>query len=171
MELNKTKEKPYISAGSFIKTAGAFFINRKAFTLLEVIITVIIIGVLAVLAFTQYSYLVEKARTAEAIQAISALRPLAIKYYLDHNNSVTGLTNAGLGVDNTCTAGSFYKYSVDAINTTTVYLNATRCTSDGKAPNASREYQYYLITILSSDQNTWCCHYTDTGDACFGQIP
>lgn len=39
---------------------------KKGFTLLELIVVIIIIGILATLGFTQYTKVVEKGRTAEA---------------------------------------------------------------------------------------------------------
>jgi len=91
---------------------------------------------------TQYTLIVEKARTAEARVRIGVMRQLAYQYYLE-NGSLTGIQYADVGVDNTCASTDFYRYYV---NNYTTYANlaAYRCTSGGKTPNASRAYYYYL---------------------------
>lgn len=55
--------------------------NKKAFTLTEVLITVIIIGILLGLSIPQYFKSVERGRQAEAYQVLAELRNAAIRYY------------------------------------------------------------------------------------------
>lgn len=56
---------------------------RKGFTLLEVLIVVIIIGILATIALPQYVSTIEKARSAEATSNIGALRNSMDRYWYD----------------------------------------------------------------------------------------
>ena len=48
--------------------------NRKAFTLLELLIVILIIAIIATLAVPQYMLYTEKARATEAISVIGAVR-------------------------------------------------------------------------------------------------
>jgi len=59
--------------------------NRKGFTLIEVLIVVIILGILAILLMPQISGMQEKARTAEAKEVMSTIRTLLMAYYQEHN--------------------------------------------------------------------------------------
>ncbi len=140
--------------------------NKRAFTLIELIIVIILVGILAAIGISQYSLTVEKARTAEAKVRIGAMRQLAYQYYLE-NGSLTGMQYADVGVDNTCASTDFYRYLVFNYGTF-ASLVAHRCTSGGKTPNASREYRYYLVYYPGTGQSEWHCYYMDVFSPCFG---
>jgi prepilin-type N-terminal cleavage/methylation domain-containing protein len=139
--------------------------SSPSFTLIELIVVIIIVGILAAVGMTQYTLIVEKARTVEAKIRIGAMRQLVYQYYLE-NGSLTGMTNAYLGVDNTCVSTDFYRYNM-GIDGSSARLYAARCTSDGKTPNTSNQYIYYLVFDPATGQNVWHCVYT-SGPACFG---
>jgi prepilin-type N-terminal cleavage/methylation domain-containing protein len=76
--------------------------DQKSFTLLEVIIVIIIIGVLTSLALPRLMLAVERARAAEAISALSVWRG-AIERCLLMNNEDYGF----------CTSSSFSQLGID----------------------------------------------------------
>ncbi|MDD5730533.1 MAG: prepilin-type N-terminal cleavage/methylation domain-containing protein [Candidatus Omnitrophica bacterium] len=110
---------------------------KKGFTLLELIIVVIILGVLATLGFTQYVKVVEKGRTAEAKAILGDIRTAENAYYLEYATYTT-LPNLPVGapaVAPACTATTHYfGYNIVAA-AGTFTATATRCTSGGKTPN------------------------------------
>jgi len=55
--------------------------DKKAFTLVELLIVVIIIGILATLAVPQYNKMVEKTKWTEALNTLGAIRRLCLTYY------------------------------------------------------------------------------------------
>jgi len=112
--------------------------------------------------------MVEKGRTAEAKVRIGTMRNLAYQYYLE-NGTLTGMQNADVGVDYTCHSTDFYRYNTGVYGGgTEASLEALRCTSGGKTPNASRGYDYYMVYYPGTGQSDWHCYYTDDSSSCFG---
>jgi prepilin-type N-terminal cleavage/methylation domain-containing protein len=140
---------------------------KKGFTLLELIIVIVILGILATLGYTQYSKQVESMRLAEAKVMIGLMRKLATEYYLK-NGSITGIQNSDVGVDATCDSTNYYKYGIYAPTSERVLLMAQRCTSGGKLPNyASAPYCLYLTYYPGSGGVTWGCT-TGSNQPCYG---
>ena len=118
---------------------------KRGFTLLELIVVIIIIGVLATLGLTQYGSMVEKGRGAEFRLIFGDMRKLAYAYRLA-NGTINGITNADLnmgpGVDQIpennsgCRPSHYFRYYIYPNDTSdpVVALYAYRCTAGGKSP-------------------------------------
>jgi len=107
---------------------------KLGFTLIELIVVIIIVGILAAVGLSQYSITVEKSRVAEAKIRIGVMSKLAYEYYLN-NGTFVGIDNPGVGVDNTCHSTDYYKYNVVSPAAAVMYFRTTRCSTDGKAPS------------------------------------
>lgn len=144
--------------------------SSSSFTLVELIIVIIIVGILAAVGITQYSLMVEKGRVAEAKVRIGTMRQLAYQYYLE-NGSVSGITDASVGVDSSCTtAGGFYKYYTNSWGGVLVRLFASRCGNYGRIPNSSRPYTIVLEYYPATDHGDWSCTYTGDGSSCLNLL-
>ncbi len=152
------------SIKSFTKPKNIVSEKEHGFTLIELIVVIIIVGILAAIGISQYSNLVEKSRLAEAKIRIGAMRQLAYEYYME-NQDMTNIRYADVGVDYTCSASSFYKYWVNSTSTF-VNLIAERCTDGGKAPYGTRPYRYALMFYPSTGQGNWSCVYLDDVSPC-----
>jgi len=134
---------------------------RRSFTLLELIVVIIIIGVLATLGFIQYAKVVEKGRRAEAASNLGAMRSMAYVWHQEGGHpsqypSTTDL-NALLGLPApACASTHYFSYSMNGM---TGQGTATRCTGGGKEPQSSEGAYSMSLTIdgtkSSSPLNLW----------------
>jgi prepilin-type N-terminal cleavage/methylation domain-containing protein len=84
---------------------------KKAFTLLEILIVIIIIGILAAFAIPKYIKAARKAVASEAVTNIGALRGAEIRYYQEYGVLTTNFD--ALDVENPDTVtGSKFDYSI-----------------------------------------------------------
>jgi len=133
---------------------------KKGFTLLELVVVIIILGVLATLGFTQYGRMVERARGAEARAILGDVRKLAAAYRLE-NGTITGMVaanvNIGTATDqmpSSCTGTHYFSYGTSASDPT-VTITATRCTSGGKTPQGILAQTLTLASNLTTGVDTW----------------
>lgn len=132
---------------------------KKGFTLLELIVVIIIIGVLATLGVTQYTRMIERARGAEAREILGAIRTHAAALYMSDGNC-NSCTNAGLGVGgdmpNNCTQTTHYfQYNVGTTAATGFTATASRCTAGGKNPASAAAGNLTLQTNFATGNDTW----------------
>lgn len=138
---------------------------KKGFTLLELIVVIIIIGVLATLGLTQYTRMIERARGAEARQILGTIRTNAAAIYMQANNDCTNCTNAnvGIGVDHPgptavdCKGTHYFWYSITP-SATGFTGTATRCLGSGKTPQlpaTATAGTVMLTTDFSTGQDDW----------------
>ncbi len=130
---------------------------RKGFTLLELIVVIIILGVLATLATTQYSKMVEKSRGAEARIVLGSIRTNQAAYYLQRGYCTNVGSDVGIGTDSDypseCTNSFYFSYSIASNTDTGFTALATRCTADGKTPDATTASTIQLVTDFSTGQD------------------
>ena len=107
--------------------------QKRGFTLLEIIVVIIIIGVLASLAMPRFFRTVEYSRGMEALTHLSALRSAMERCYLISNSFTPCSSFANLDVDNPTTlTGTHFTYTLTPPpGTTTFTVTAWRNTLDG----------------------------------------
>ncbi len=105
---------------------------RKGFTLIEVLIVLIIIGILSTLLMPQIGGMIERARTAEAMGVLGAIRSALMVYYMERTTpafpaaaTTTALVETALGevVD---ASKSLYNYNLGTPSGTSTTIVARR---------------------------------------------
>ena len=106
--------------------------NRSGFTLLEVIIVIIIVGVLASLALPRFFSTVEYSKGTEALQALATVRQSMERCYMmriSYSGPCANFNN--LYVENpTNTPNAHFTYAING-GVTAYTITSTRNTRDG----------------------------------------
>ncbi len=121
--------------------------NKKGFTLIELLVVIVIIGILAAVAFPLYQNLTKSAADASAKGALAALRGAAALYYGQNGTYPSGLaaveavTNAQGGITfngntiSVAAGGTTYSYTLDATNLST--SGTISCNTAGTGTNCT----------------------------------
>ena len=117
---------------------------RKAsgFTLLELLVVVIIVGILATIAIPGFVKLMERVKGSEATSQLGTMYLAERVYYQDHDKYVPVLTD--IGFDAPVAAQSYFTYSVTSATATQFTGAAVRRTAGGKPPNYSPAYTWTI---------------------------
>ena len=107
--------------------------NEKGFTLLEIIIVIIIVGVLASLALPRFFSTVEYSRSTEAFASLAAIRQAMERCYLQRSGNYA-LCNVftALDIENPANSpNAHFTYGISGTSATGYTLTATRNTTEG----------------------------------------
>lgn len=92
--------------------------DAKGFTLLELLVVLVIVGVLATLGVSQYGRTVERSRQAEAISMLGAMRGAQLRFAAENNGNYANTTIANLDIEfldsnnDGIGEGKFFNYTV-----------------------------------------------------------
>jgi len=133
-------------------TRRCYMLRRSGFTLLELMIVVIIIGILSTIALPQFSGMVEKAKSSEAISILGSLRTSGQIYYLEVSQfpgsgwiTSEALMASDLGID--VSSSSDWNFSIVTADTVDALLPRYQALRDGSA--------YAGQTIVLSASGQW----------------
>ena len=87
------------------------------FTLLEVMITVVIVGILASIALPSYNYFITRSRITEATNTLSNMRTQMEKWFMDHRTYDDGTGKCGIEAN---PPNLIANYNADANNKFTI---------------------------------------------------
>jgi type IV pilus assembly protein PilA len=113
--------------------------NSKGFTLIELIVVIIIVGVLSAIAFPSFLNQLGKARTSEAKLSIGSINRAQQAYRLENSEMANNLNLLDVKL-----TGKFYTYAISAADSTFASVTATTTTIDIKG------YSGGIVQFLSS---------------------
>jgi len=119
--------------------------NKKAFTLIEMLVVVLIIGILAAIALPQYEIAVESSKVSEAVSNLSTIARAVDVYKLSVGQNTDNFDDLDVNIQGTKTSDThlltkYYDYHISksSSNGTGYEVIATRSNT------ASQRYQYYI---------------------------
>ncbi len=126
--------------------------RSKGFTLMELMFVVIIIAVLAAIAFPNYTRQVQKSRRTDAHTLLMRIAAEQERYYTNFNRYTADLTGGapgGLGMAQITSENGFY-------TATAVVANANQTYQLTATPTGNQVSDYCgALTLTSSDQRTF----------------
>ena len=134
-----------------MKEISGFIKKKSGFTMLELLMVVIIIGILATLALPQYMGFVEKARAAEAISTIGAIRTAENLYKLENGTYSANASNLAITVP-TSGASTYWLYSVSGASDTGFSATASRTSKKSSGGVAG---QTIVLTWNDASGEAW----------------
>ena len=107
--------------------------NRKAFTLLEIIIVIIIVGVLASLALPRFFSTVEYSRSTEALASLTSVRSAMERCFLGADGNYSSCTNFDVldMEDPANSPNAHFAYAISGASATGYTITATRNSVEG----------------------------------------
>ncbi|WP_424245063.1 prepilin-type N-terminal cleavage/methylation domain-containing protein [Elusimicrobium posterum] len=144
-------------------------LNKKGFTLVELLVVIIIVAILAAIAVPQYTISSERSRAAEAVINAKAIEDSLNRYFMKRNTYPTGTTENILALlDNSFTLPKYFSVDIttsQGFASVNFYRSATPSWSD--TYNDSRE-NYYSIKRRSMNgaHRSSSCNHNLTGKYC-----
>ncbi|MEX1266112.1 MAG: type IV pilin protein [Woeseia sp.] len=106
----------------------------QGITLLELMIVVVIIGIMATIAYPNYRDYAARAKRNEARAALLQIATNQERHYLQNNTYTADMTNLGFGAaSNVVTDTGSYRINVDAANANDFTATATYLNADNEA--------------------------------------
>jgi len=114
---------------------GLVMKNKKGFTLIELMVVVIIIGILATIAIPSFNKSMENAREREARTTLELIYNAEKIYRLDKKTYSDSFDNMISYLDDPNGASQYYDYTIDSADTVTFTATATK--NDGSGNDLS----------------------------------
>jgi len=141
--------------------------KQGGFTLIELMVVVVVIGILAAIGYPSYTDYVRRGKIAEATSTLADWRTKMETYYLDNRNYGAGACGVA------APAGGSLKYFTYTCATDgqTYTLTASGVSAQGMAPVADTiTNQNVRATTVTSDPKGWTgntgCWVTKKGGVC-----
>ncbi len=138
--------------------------KRLGFSLIEVIVVIVVIGIMLAVALPKYHRVVEKSRQAEALTNLAAIRGAQMRYYAETGNWASDGEWDKLDAEEPADSDQYFSY----------YLSSTADTVASAIRNTNKNccFGSYTAYVVSSGKISKVCVDADGDDVCdYGSVP
>ena len=128
--------------------------KQNGFTLIEVMVVVVIIGILASIAYPSYMEVVRQTRRADAYNALMDIMARQERYFTDNNSYTDDLKNLGFAEKTYTTPDGYYLVSAAACGTGIGTCVALTATGQKGQEKDGKEGACKTLTLDSTDVKT-----------------
>jgi type IV pilus assembly protein PilE len=127
--------------------------HSRGFTLIEVLIAVVIVGILAAVALPSYQNFMNKSRRADGKQLVTDLASRQERYFLQHNSYTTNITAAnGLNASEVSDKG-YYTAAVTACSGGSI-ATCFVVTANATGPQLERDTGCRTLSLSDTGEKT-----------------
>ncbi|WP_144210083.1 type IV pilin protein [Shewanella donghaensis] len=119
--------------------------KNNGFTLIELMIAVVIVGILSSIAYPSYTQFVAKAARADGLAGLMDVANRQEQYYLDNRKYTADMTKLGLSADPWVVDNQYYSIDAVVVNNTDFTLTAS-----AKGTQVTRDPSCISITLNST---------------------
>jgi len=128
----------------------------RGITIIELLIVLVIVGILASVAYPNYREFAARAKRTEAVAALLLIEQNQESFYLSNNTFTDDLTNLGFGAsDNAPTRSGTYTVSVTAADAAGFSATATYTKDDGEKSKCETFTITNGVRTSSPDTDCW----------------
>ena len=127
--------------------------KNKAFTLIELLVAILIIGILAAIAFAQYNKVVEKSKATHALTLLQAMYQSATRYELSTGNWPNSIELLDIDIPPDFKGGGEWEVGLESVPASDTLGVLVRCKKGKYTGVGFMKYRKHSYSVIPKETN------------------